>query len=159
LSANGRPGGDGVSARILIVDDEPTNVLLLEAYLEQTATEIRTVTDSHLVEAAFIAFEPDIVLLDLHMPAPDGLEILRRLRSARASVGFLPIVVMTADTTNVARNSALLLGADDFLTKPLDRTEVRLRVRNLLHTRELYLELASSAGSNIPRATKLRLAK
>jgi DNA-binding response OmpR family regulator len=159
LNANGRSRGDGVSARILIVDDEPANVMLLEACLEQTATEIRTVTDSHLVEATFIEFEPDIVLLDLHMPAPDGLEILRRLRSARASVGFLPIVVMTADTTKVARNSALLLGANDFLTKPLDRTEVVLRVRNLLHTRELYLELANSSRSITPKSMIVRLPK
>jgi DNA-binding response OmpR family regulator len=148
-----------VSSRILIVDDEAANVMLLEAFLEHTATEIRSVTESRLVEPTFIEFEPDIVLLDLHMPDPDGLEILRRLRSARASIGFLPIVVMTADTTKVARNSALLLGADDFLTKPLDRTEVVLRVRNLLHTRELYLELANSTRSITSKAMKVRLAK
>ncbi len=148
-----------MSSRILIVDDEPANVMLLEAFLEHTATEIRTVTDSHLVEATFIEFGPDIVLLDLHMPEPDGLEILRRLRSARASVGFLPIVVLTADTTKVARNSALLLGADDFLTKPLDRTEVVLRVRNLLHTRELYLELANANQAMTAKARNVRLAK
>jgi putative two-component system response regulator len=147
-----------MSSRILIVDDEPANVMLLEAFLEHTATEIRSVTDSHLVEATFLDFGPDIVLLDLHMPDPDGLELLRRLRSARASVGFLPIVVLTADTTKVARNSALLLGADDFLTKPLDRTEVVLRVRNLLHTRELYLELANANQSMKTRTTKVRLA-
>ena len=147
-----------MSSRILIVDDEPANVMLLEAFLEQTATEIRSVTDSHLVEATFLDFGPDIVLLDLHMPDPDGLELLRRLRSARASVGFLPIVVLTADTTKVARNSALLLGADDFLTKPLDRTEVVLRVRNLLHTRELYLELANANQAMKTRTTKVRLA-
>ena len=54
------------------------------------------------------------------------------------------MIVLTADTTRVARNSALLLGADDFLTKPLDRTEVVLRVRNLLRTRDLYVELAAA---------------
>lgn len=148
-----------MSSRILIVDDEPANVMLLEAFLEHTATEIRSVSDSHLVEATFMEFGPDIVLLDLHMPDPDGLEILRRLRSARASIGFLPIVVMTADTTKVARNSALLLGADDFLTKPLDRTEVVLRVRNLLHTRELYSELANANLSMKTRATKVGSAR
>jgi DNA-binding response OmpR family regulator len=148
-----------LSSRILIVDDEPANVMLLEAFLEHTATEIRSVTDSHLVEATFIEFGPDIVLLDLHMPDPDGLEILRRLRSARASVGFLPIVVMTADTTKVARNSALLLGADDFLTKPLDRTEVVLRVRNLLHTRELYSELANANHSMKAKAANVGSAR
>jgi putative two-component system response regulator len=148
-----------MSSRILIVDDEPANVMLLEAFLEQTATEIQSVTESHLAESAFIDFGPDIVLLDLHMPDPDGLEILRRLRSARASVGYLPIVVLTADTTKVARNSALLLGADDFLTKPLDRTEVVLRVRNLLHTRELYLELATANQAASQKATRLGLVR
>jgi putative two-component system response regulator len=133
-----------VSARILIVDDEPANVFLLESFLADTATEIRGVTDSLKVEGAFSEFEPDIVLLDLHMPRADGLEILRRLRSARESLGFLPVIVLTADASRVARNSALLLGADDFLTKPLDRTEVVLRVRNLLRTRALYVELMSS---------------
>jgi len=131
-----------VSGRVLIVDDEPANILLLETILENTAGEIRSLSDSRQVEQVFAEFEPDIVLLDLHMPDPDGLEVLRRLRSARASLGFLPVIVLTGDTGDVARNSALILGADDFLTKPLDREEVVLRVRNLLRTRHLYAELA-----------------
>jgi DNA-binding response OmpR family regulator len=133
-----------VSGRILIVDDEPANVLLLESFLADSATKTRGVTDSIKVEQVFAEFEPDIVLLDMRMPQPDGLEILRRLRSARESLGFLPVVVLTADTTRVARNSALVLGANDFLTKPLERTEVVLRVRNLLRTRELYVELMAT---------------
>jgi putative two-component system response regulator len=131
-----------VSSRILIVDDEPANVFLLEAILEHTAGEIRSVNDSRQVEQVFAEFEPDIVLLDLHMPDPDGLEVLRRLRSARQSLGFLPVIMLTGDTGKVARNSALILGADDFLTKPLDRDEVVLRVRNLLRTRHMYVDLA-----------------
>jgi len=131
-----------MTAKVLIVDDDPDNVLLLETFLSQDAESIRTVTDSRLAEQAFNEFVPDIVLLDLHMPDPDGLEILRRLRSVRASLGFIPFVVLTGDTGTVARNSALVLGADDFLTKPLDRHEVVLRVRNLLRTRQLYLDLA-----------------
>jgi putative two-component system response regulator len=95
----------------------------------------------------FREFEPDIVLLDMRMPQPDGLELLRRLRSARDSLGFLPVIVLTADTSLVARNSALILGADEFLTKPLERTEVVLRVRNLLHTRELYADLMATKES------------
>lgn len=133
-------------SRILIVDDEPANVLLLEAFLADTGDETRSVTDSRQVEQVFAEFDPDIVLLDLHMPEPDGLEILRRLRSARSSLGFLPVVVLTGDTGRVARNSALILGADDFLTKPLDRSEVVLRVRNLLRTRQLYEDLARANG-------------
>ena len=127
--------------RILIVDDEPANVMLLEAYLVEITEEIRGVTDSRAAEHAFTEFEPDLVLLDLHMPEPDGLELLRRLRSARESLGFLPVIVLTADVSHVARNAALILGADDFLTKPLERQEVVLRVRNMLRTRQLFLEL------------------
>ena len=131
-----------MSGRILIVDDEPANILLLETYLENSGVEMRSLSDSRLVETVFREFEPDIVLLDLHMPDPDGLEVLRRLRSARESLGYLPVVMLTGDTGKVARNSALILGADDFLIKPLDRDEVVLRVRNLLRTRELYVDLA-----------------
>jgi putative two-component system response regulator len=133
-----------VSSRILIVDDEPSNVELLQAILEGIADETLGITDSKAVEQAFTEFEPDLVLLDLHMPDPDGLEVLRRLRSARDSLGFLPVIVLTGDVGHVARNSALILGADDFLTKPLDRQEVVLRVRNLLHTRQLFLQAKGS---------------
>lgn len=131
-----------MTERVLIVDDEPGNVLLLQEFLAATDADIRTLTDSKKVEEVFAEFAPDIVLLDLHMPEPDGFEVLRRLRGVRSRMGFLPVIVLTADTGRAARNSALLLGADDFLTKPLDRVEVRLRVRNLLRTRQLYVELA-----------------
>jgi putative two-component system response regulator len=133
-----------LSARILIVDDEHASVELLEAYLADPDTEIRGVTDSRQAEQVFNDFDPDIILLDLRMPDPDGLEILRRLRGARLSLGYLPVIVLTADTSRVARNSAMLLGANDFLTKPLDREEVVLRVRNLLRTRALYVELTQA---------------
>jgi putative two-component system response regulator len=126
------------------VDDAQDNVDMLEAILGEEASAIKSVTQSNQVERAFIEFEPDIMLLDLHMPAPDGLEILRNLRGVRESLGFLPVIVLTGDTGRTARNSALLLGADDFLIKPLDRQEVVLRVRNLLRTRRLYVELAEA---------------
>ena len=129
-----------MSSRVLIVDDDPANVELLTHYLAGIVDEVRGLTDSRQVELVFASFQPDLVLLDLHMPEPDGLEVLRRLRSARLSLGFLPVVVLTADTGHVARNSALILGADEFLIKPLDREEVILRVRNLLRTRQLYVE-------------------
>jgi len=133
-----------VKVRILIVDDEPANVLLLESFFADSPTETRGITDSREVEHAFAEFQPDLVLLDLHMPSPDGQEVLRRLRSARQSLGFLPVIVLTADSSHVARNSALLLGADDFLTKPLDRTEVMLKVRYFLRLRAQYVELINT---------------
>ncbi len=133
-----------MAGRILIIDDEISNVLLLEEYLANTGTEIRSVTDSCVAEQVFADFQPDIVLLHLHMPNLDGQAILRCLRAERSKQGFLPVVVLTADTGKVARKSVLLLGANDFLTKPLDRDEVVLRVRNLLHTRQLFVELAET---------------
>jgi DNA-binding response OmpR family regulator len=108
-------------SRVLVVDDEPANAELLEAMLRQhPGLEVRTETDSRLAERAFLDFAPDLLLLDLHMPDPDGLAILDRLRSARDSIGFLPVIVLSADESRLARNSALGLGADEFLTKPFD---------------------------------------
>jgi putative two-component system response regulator len=129
-----------MSNRILIVDDDPSDLELLTSYLAAVSDQIRGLTDSRLVEQVFDEFEPDIILLDLHMRDPDGLEVLRRLRSARESLGYLPIIVLTGDTSRKARNAALILGADEFLVKPVDRTEAVLRVRNLLRTRHLYEE-------------------
>jgi signal transduction histidine kinase len=131
-----------VSDRVLIIDDSEDDIEILSRFLGAEGTEVRGVSDSQQAERVFSEFEPDLVLLDLHMPEPDGLEILRRLRAARALLGFLPVVVLTGDIGPGARNQALDLGADDYLTKPLDRQEVILRVRNLLASRRLHVELA-----------------
>ncbi len=131
-----------MSNRVLIVDDSEDDIEMIQRFLANEDTVIRGLTDSTKAEQVFDEFEPDLVLLDLHMPAPGGLEILRRLRDARSRLGFLPVVVLTGDVGPDAHNSALDLGADDFLTKPLDRQEVVLRVRNLLATRRLHVELA-----------------
>jgi signal transduction histidine kinase len=129
-------------SRVLVVDDSEDDIEMIRRFLAGDTTEIRGVTDSTLAEQVFTEFEPDLILLDLHMPQPDGLEILRRIRDARSRLGFLPVLVLTGDVGPVARNNALDLGADDFLTKPLDPKEVVLRVRNLLSTRRLHVELA-----------------
>ena len=139
-----------MSNRILILDDDPASVDLLKAYLAGVADQILGITDPTLIVHVFEEFEPDILLLDIHMPQLDGLEILRRLRSVRDGMGFLPVVVLTADTGKIARNSALTLGADDFLTKPLDKWEVVLRVRNLLRTRRLYVQLVAASSGKAP---------
>jgi DNA-binding response OmpR family regulator len=135
-----------MSQRVLIVDDEPANVELLKAFLEDVADEIRGVTNSSEVAKVVDEFEPDLILLDLHMPAPDGLALLRRLSKVRDNAGYLPVIVLTADTDRAARKSALELEADDFLLKPLDRQEVRLRVRNLLRNRHLFKEVTRKTG-------------
>jgi signal transduction histidine kinase len=131
-----------VSGRVLIVDDSEDDIEMLQRFLAGEDTVIQGLQDSTQAERVFAEFAPDLVLLDLHMPQPDGFEILRRLRDARSRLGFLPVVVLTGDVGQVARNYALDLGADDYLTKPLDRHEVVLKARNLLATRRLHVELS-----------------
>jgi len=129
-----------VNGKVLIADDDPAESELLREYLAGTVDDIRAVTDSSRVEHVFREYEPDIIILDLHMPTPDGFEVLRRLRGSRDSIGYLPVLVLTADESDVARNTSLILGADEFVLKPVDRDELVLRVRNLLRTRERFVE-------------------
>lgn len=129
-------------ARILIVDDQETNVAMLTALLYQAGyTVLRGVTDPRTAAAAFADFAPDLVLLDLLMPHLDGFGVMAQLRPLIPSGSFLPILVLTAELTGETKRQALADGATDFLAKPLDTTEVRLRIRNLLHTRALHLRL------------------
>lgn len=134
-----------MSSRVLVVDDSEDDVVMLERFLADEDTVIRGLTDSAQAERVFAEFKPDLVLLDLHMPPPDGMEILRRLRDSRGGLNLLPVVVLTGDVGPAARNSALDLGAVDYLTKPLDRQAVVIRVRNLLATRRLYVALARAS--------------
>ena len=127
---------------ILLIDDEPANVALLEAILHRAGyRRIKASTDSAEGLAIAAASAPDLVLLDLHMPQLDGYEVLKRLRAAEPPGSFLPILILTADINPGARQRALAGGATDFLTKPFDNTEVLQRCRNLLATRALHLAL------------------
>lgn len=126
----------------LLIDDEPANVALLQAILQRSGyRRIKGITDpAEALEVAGVS-QPDIVLLDLHMPKIDGYEVLRRLREAQDPNSFLPIIVLTADVHPNARQRALAGGATDFLTKPFDNGEVLQRCRNLLATRALHIAL------------------
>ena len=127
--------------KILIVDDEPANVALLQEILyENGYGRIEAVRDSKLVLETCKKFQPDLVLLDLMMPPPDGFSILESLRS-EDDVSFLPVVVLTADTNEETKRRALEAGATDFLLKPFDHIEVALRIRNLLKSRHAHLLL------------------
>jgi putative two-component system response regulator len=129
-------------ARILIVDDEPANVLLLERILKRDGyQQVRSTTDARRALPMFQELAPDLVLLDLRMPHMDGFAVMEQLRPRVPMDAYLPILVLTADITPMAKEKALSGGAKDFLTKPLDATEVLLRIRNLLETRFLHLEL------------------
>ncbi len=128
--------------KILIVDDEPANVSLLQAILQRAGyRRVQGLTDPRLAEDAVQHSVPDLVLLDLNMPHLNGYELTRRLRQAQRPGSFVPILILTADITPAARQRALAGGATDFLTKPFDNTEVLQRCRNLLATRALHLAL------------------
>ena len=136
-----QPGPDR-DARLLIVDDELANVRLLEHTLRLAGYDnLHATTDSRQALAAYHQVDPDLVLLDLAMPHLDGYEVMVRLREAVPDHAYLPILVLTADTSTQAKQRALAAGANDFLIKPLDLVEVVLRIANLLHTRRLHLEL------------------
>lgn len=128
--------------RIMIVDDHPTNVALLRQLLAREGYQhIIGLTDARPVPDLIAAAPPDLILLDLIMPHYDGYAVLERLAKLLPATDFLPVIVLTADSAPQAKRRALALGAKDFLTKPFDAVEVLLRVRNILETRRLYLEL------------------
>jgi len=130
------------AARILIVDDQPSNVMLLEGILqEEDFTASRGLTDSRQALPVFLEYQPDLILLDLQMPYLNGFEVMKQLRGRVPPGTFLPILMLTADITPESKRHALAEGATDFLTKPFDNTEVVLRIRNLLQTRSLHLQL------------------
>jgi len=129
-------------ARLLIVDDEESDVVLLRRILENGGfTDIRSTNDPSSVAELIDELDPDLILLDLLMPVMDGYQVLQAVRARTPGDVYRPVLVLTADHTNDAKHRALSDGARDFLTKPFSPTEVRLRVRNLLETRYLHQQL------------------
>ena len=129
-------------AKILVIDDEPPNVRLLERMLENFSgleifggLEWRCTTDPREAVSIFAEFQPDLVLTDLHMPHLNGYQVMEQLKQIIPEDVFLPIVVLTADVTPETRREALSAGAIDFILKPLNTEEVKLRIRNLLESR------------------------
>jgi signal transduction histidine kinase/DNA-binding response OmpR family regulator len=132
-------------ARILAVDDEPANVDLLEGLLEDEGyAGFRGTTDPREVAELCKTFNPDLILLDLHMPHLDGFAVLEQVTDGKAEDEYLPVLVLTADVSPDVKQRALAGGAKDFVTKPLDATEVLLRIRNLLETRFLHLQQSAA---------------
>ena len=128
--------------RILIIDDQRPNIDLVEQLLvREGLTNVLSSTQPLKTLDLFNSFEPDLVILDLHMPEFDGFAVLEQLNRRIPAFEYLPILVLTADATRDTRLRALALGAKDFISKPLDALETMLRVWNLLETRALYKTL------------------
>ncbi|HWC36387.1 MAG TPA: EAL domain-containing protein [Mycobacteriales bacterium] len=138
----------GGPARIVVVDDVEANVNLLRHLLNRAGhASVDGFTDPYAALGACAAEPPDLVLLDLHMPALDGLGFLERLPGMIGDDAFVPVIVLTADICDEARRKVLSAGAKDFLTKPFDVTEVLLRVRNTLDISSAYREARHHAAS------------
>ena len=130
-------------ARILIVDDEEQNIALLRRLLERAGFgRLESTTDPREVADLYVRFRPDLILLDLHMPHMDGLEVLDQLNQI-AEASYLPILMLTGDMSQDAKREALSRGAKDFVSKPFHTDEVLLRISTLLETRFLYLQIQS----------------
>lgn len=130
------------NARLLIVDDEPVNVLLLEAILDDAGYRcLHSTSDPRQVEEMCNEWSPDLILLDLMMPHLDGYQVMARLQELQNGGAFLPILVLTADVSSETRQRALGGGAHDFLTKPFDHAEVLQRLHNLLSLHFLHQQL------------------
>ena len=138
-----RPDPPNLSeSRILIVDDQQANITLLEFVLGGAGyNQLTGTTDPRDGLSLCAAMNPDLLLLDLHMPHLDGFEFLQKLGSTLVEGTFLPVLVLTADVSVETKRKALAMGADDFLSKPLDTVEVALRVKNLLEQHWLYSQL------------------
>lgn len=126
-------------SKILVVDDKPVNVELLEAMLS-SQYDVITAYDGHEALEKAIRELPDLILLDIMLPGMNGYEVCRQLKE-REETKIIPIVMVTALKEKEERIIALEAGADDFLTKPVDRAELLARVKSLLRIKHFYNEL------------------
>lgn len=121
-------------AKILIVDDQPANIALIEKMLAMDGYgDVLSTTDPTQVESLYMQQNSDLILLDLNMPVMDGYQVLARIREVDPD--YFPIIVLTAQNDRESRIKALELGARDFLAKPFDRVELMTRIRNMLEVR------------------------
>jgi two-component system cell cycle response regulator len=129
-----------MTARILIVDDVPANLRLLESRLNAEYYQIATAQDGLEAIRLAHAWQPDLILLDVMMPNMDGYEACRRLK-ADPETQHIPIVMVTALAEASERLQALEAGADDFLTKPVEYDTLLARTRSLVRLKRMLDEL------------------
>jgi putative two-component system response regulator len=152
------PVVDQDSAKIMIVDDEPTNIKVVRRLLEiEGYRNFVTTTDSSAALYLIEDQRPSLVLLDLMMPMVSGLDILSRIRQNPAR-SFLPIIILTAATDRDTRLQALEQGATDFITKPVDPSDLIPRVRNVLAMMQYQRRLTDRAA-DLETAVRMRTAE
>ena len=137
---NESPAAEILNANILIVDDQASNVSLLEQLLSEAGYARRHIDDAVAETSARCIARTaiDLILLDLQMPGMDGFQVMEGLKT-NADDGYLPVIVLTAQPGHKLR--ALKAGAKDFISKPFDLVEVKTRIHNMLEVRLLYKRL------------------
>ncbi len=140
--------------RLLIVDGDPANVLVLECLLAGAGLElVASTSDPTKAVELFISFNPDLLIIDPHMPGMDGFDVLAALKLAVPPERFPSVLVITADNSAATRNWVLSVGAKDFISKPFDSDDVRRRIGNLLESEGLHRALRER---NVVLASSLR---
>ncbi len=133
-------GNAAEQARILIADDDEASVRLLEQILRRAGYHnLVGTTEARAVPGMFADREPDLVLLDLHMPGMDAFQIIADFERHIAPGSYVPIMIITGDVTPEMRRKALVTGVEDFVLKPYQPTEVLGRIEHLLSKRYGYL--------------------
>ena len=125
------------NARILVVDDEPQNIRLLQIRLQAAGYTVLTATSGQAALELVQADAPDLILLDIMMPGANGFEVCQRIRAEEATQ-FIPVVMVTALSDKEDRIKAIEAGADDFISKPFDSHEVLARVRSLVRIKRYH---------------------
>jgi class 3 adenylate cyclase/CheY-like chemotaxis protein len=141
-------------ARILVVDDSPMNVEILQARLMAQGYEVVTAGDGEQALAAVREQQPDLILLDVNMPKLDGFEVCRRLR-ADQTLPFTPIVLVTARTDTKDVVAGLEAGGDEYLTKPVDQAALVARVKSMLRIKALHDDLRAQTARVEAQAAEL----
>lgn len=131
---------ESVTGRILVVDDQDTNRLMLRDLLESQGHEVREAVDGAEALKSIADATPDVVLLDVGMPGMDGFEVCRRIK-AEPSTASIPVLLVTALSQRDQRLLGIGAGANDYITKPIDKNDLSLRVRNAVRMRQLFLEV------------------
>ncbi|MCK4820557.1 response regulator, partial [bacterium] len=132
---------DLLKSRLLIIDDNPVNVELLEATLSLGGyTSVLSITDPRKAENMYRAYKPHLVLLDINMPHLDGFQVMAQIKQVEGD-SYIPVLVLTALRDKQTRIRALSEGAQDFLTKPFERLETLTRIENMLRIRLLHNEV------------------
>lgn len=136
LSGDGprREGETPMTQSVLVVDDEPSILLALEFMMKNAGYEVRTARDGAEALAALAHSTPDLILLDVMMPPPDGYDVCQRVR-ADPRWRDTRIIMLTARGRDVEREKGLALGADDYVTKPFSTRELMAKVREMLKPR------------------------